>query len=106
MIARNTYSKIALITVRIRLADDHKLFAMNLLITLRTAETLDVIVVPHRLSICDKKLKETNNYISSEYNEAIECLSTEQAESLVRIGCLHLKQIAFCQVHEYFALAG
>lgn len=41
-------SKIALITVRIGLADDHKLLAVNLLITFRTAETLDVIVVPHR----------------------------------------------------------
>lgn len=54
----STYSKVALITVGISLADDHKLFAVNLLITLRTAETLDVIVVPHRLSICDKKLKD------------------------------------------------
>lgn len=54
----STYSEIALITVRISLANDHKLLAVNLLITFRTAETLDVIVVPHRLSICDKKLKD------------------------------------------------
>lgn len=75
-------SQIARITVRISLANDHKLFAMNLLVTFCTAETLDVVVVPHRRT---SRVTRQNRLLAFETNRFKFLLFELNSSALVQI---------------------